>query len=591
MTTFAVYVSGEPGRAARKAQEWRRRAGCNVWFDEYCAAITPMYFGGSGHLKGFGSISADPAADSQNGLAELMMEVERAGAGITSTIDVPFATAIWDAPKRTLTVARDALGLNPAYFADDGHGMLFSDDLEWFAHDAVDREFVARFLAVGRLHSERTVWTNVRPVPAGATVCWTAGKVSFHRYWSLDRIDVRPEWTLEAAADEFRRRFTAAVARQIASDQRTWADLSGGQDSAAVVATACALGNTAGTRRRLGGSLTFVDSIGDGDESYFVDAVTTKFGLRNERFRDYSPWLDDGQPPPSVPQPMRDYPYYARDRRASAVLRASGAAYLMSGVGPDYYFPLTAHHAADLLRHGNLRRSGHLIVEWAMARRERVWKTGWERALCPLLPRSVQLMLAARERAAPRWVRPDFIKHFGFGAHYAALRVAAPSRQSVYQGRIAAQMTGLGENLIGWRYSDGVSIRHPFLDRSLVEFCMSLPSTIRSDVHHPKPVMIRGLINTLPRAVARRHTKGFSMLGRIRRTLADPDCVPRRLLKRSILADLGVIEPRTTAAALDGAIARHDDFEATVLYYVLSLETWLSVRFDRFPLMKKGEAA
>jgi asparagine synthase (glutamine-hydrolysing) len=152
-------------------------------------------------------------------------------------------------------------------------------------------------------------------------------------------------------------------------------------------------------------------------------------------------------------------------------------------------------------------------------------------------------------------------------------------------------MTGLGENLIGWRYSDGVSIRHPFLDRSLVEFCMSLPSTIRSDVHHPKPVMIRGLINTLPRAVARRHTKGFSMLGRIRRTLADPDCVPRRLLKRSILADLGVIEPRTTAAALDGAIARHDDFEATVLYYVLSLETWLSVRFDRFPLMKKGEAA
>jgi len=574
-----------------RAYEWLSRKVGVVWHDDHCVlASTAVATSASGRFKAVGDIAAYPAVGDADRLSEVMGQMDTAGLAELTTLQEPFAVAVWDTLQCSLTIARDALGLSPGFVASGARDLLCSNELEGFAGQDIDEAFVARFLAVGRLHPDHTIWKSVTPVPPGSLLCWNRAKLSRTSYWSLDRIPLQPKWTLPEAAEEFGRRFKAVIALHLAPGGRTWSDLSGGQDSASVAAVAGEL-NRETADCRLGGTITFADSIGDGDETSFVEAVTAAYDLRNERFSDYAPWSDDHEPPPMTPQPMRDYPYYARDRKVAGVVRSLGASYLLSGVGPDYYFPVTAHHAADLLRAGQPGAAWRLAVEWAMAKRERIWKTAWERAACPLLPRQLQLRLARSEHPVPSWIRPEFVRRFGFGCHYAALRVPALAPRSVYQSRIVSQMAGLGENLCSWRYTDGLSIRHPFLDRSLVEFCMSLPAAVRSDVHRPKPVMIRGLATALPTEVARRHTKGFRMLSRIRRTLSERPDVVRGLVNGSTLADLGVIEPRAMLSAVNDAVRRKDDYEATVLYYALSLETWLSVRFGRLTQTNKGEAA
>jgi hypothetical protein len=78
-----------------------------------------------------------------------------------------------------------------------------------------------------------------------------------------------------------------------AKGRRFWTDLSGGHDSSSVA-------SIGGWLRRkynqvnLGGTVTFVDSIGEGDESEFVAAVLKEYALDSITIVDACPWDTDG---------------------------------------------------------------------------------------------------------------------------------------------------------------------------------------------------------------------------------------------------------------------------------------------------------
>jgi hypothetical protein len=138
------------------------------------------------------------------------------------------------------------------------------------------------------------------------------------------------------------------------------------------VSTAASLGRELNVQP-LGGTITYIDSLG-GDETQFVDAVVHRFGIRNERFDDPSPWCDDGELPPLTPEPARDYPFYARDRRTAEVLKEAGATTLLSGVGPDCYMQFGASHIPDLVLSGAIREGAQQLFQWAYVRRQSIWK-------------------------------------------------------------------------------------------------------------------------------------------------------------------------------------------------------------------------
>lgn len=257
------------------------------------------------------------------------------GTGFTTLVG-KFAFVIWDRVDQELTIVRDQLGLGALYYKADRTGLAVSDCLDALDGDrAYNIEFIADFISSGGypVADGRTIWSGVRAVPPGSIVRWKDGHLRVATYWSPDGLRSIDGLDLDDAAREFRRLLERSVMTNLDPGEHTWAHLSGGLDSSSVVAVTADLTERGRLNGRLGGTITMTESIGNADETRFVDAVVRRSGLRNERVPDEWPWRSDGDPPPLVDQPERDYPLYARERVIARILKSAGATSLLSGVG------------------------------------------------------------------------------------------------------------------------------------------------------------------------------------------------------------------------------------------------------------------
>ena len=97
---------------------------------------------------------------------------------IFSMLRGPFAVAIWDGSKRSLTLARDHLGLNVLMWHRDKHSFAFATMPNGlFAFDNVQRELceekIADFLVLNHADHAGTIYRNIfRIPPAHLMRCW-----------------------------------------------------------------------------------------------------------------------------------------------------------------------------------------------------------------------------------------------------------------------------------------------------------------------------------------------------------------------------------------------------------------------------------
>ena len=84
-----------------------------------------------------------------------------------------FAFAIHDTREQTTFLARDALGIKPLYYLDDGRRVLIASEIQALRSvvdvGGNDPEALARFLLWGSIPAPRTIYSNVRALPAGCS--------------------------------------------------------------------------------------------------------------------------------------------------------------------------------------------------------------------------------------------------------------------------------------------------------------------------------------------------------------------------------------------------------------------------------------
>ena len=191
---------------------------------------------------------------------ELRLELERSGHQFLTTSDTEvllrsylewgdrcpahfngqFAFAIWDDEARTLFAARDRLGEKPFYWATDSDGaFLFASELKQLLASGrirpiLDPSAIAAYLALHYIPPNRTAYANVHSLLPGHTLTVTQDDVTTHRYWeprfSHNDID-HAEATVR-----IRELVESAIERQLVADVPVGAFLSGGLDSATIVA-------------------------------------------------------------------------------------------------------------------------------------------------------------------------------------------------------------------------------------------------------------------------------------------------------------------------------------------------------------------
>ncbi|MFH1078172.1 MAG: asparagine synthase (glutamine-hydrolyzing) [Patescibacteria group bacterium] len=177
---------------------------------------------------------------------EAVLEGYRAwGEDVVKHLRGMFAFAIWDASKRQLFVARDRIGKKPLFLARtrDG-GLVFASEIKAFAGIVdlkPDWDAIRLFLGLQYVPSPKTGFLGVEQLKPGYVGVWNDGTWGTRRYHDPSSVPGTQD-TARTDADidaDIRSRLEDAVkVRMLAADVPVGAFLSGGVDSAAVVAYA-----------------------------------------------------------------------------------------------------------------------------------------------------------------------------------------------------------------------------------------------------------------------------------------------------------------------------------------------------------------
>lgn len=530
----------------------------------------------------------ESALDADAGdLAVVAALLDQQGAAVIPRILGDFSFVFWDARGQKLLAARDAFGVKPLYYRRDGNHLLIASRLAPLVGDEqLDREYLADMLVGLPTATPRTVWSGTLAVEPGALLIQRGSVTAQSRYWDASVFRPAARITEADAARQFRELFISAVDQRITAGEPVWSQLSGGLDSSAVVAVA-ERGRRPDSTSRIAGTITVVDSLGDGDEQRFSNAVLAAYPLPNEVIRDYWPWRDDeGWGPPVTDEPSPLFPFHLREQRTVARVRQSGGRVLLSGLGSDHYLHGTLSYMADLVASGSLRTAMSEALGWAIATRRSFWSTANCNAVQPLL----RLTGIGRQRArAPRWIKRDFaIQH---GVHNRIAEAQSPTAPigSMYVTHTATELRRVANWIQRGPFEDELEMRYPFLHRPLVEFALSLPISMKVRPGTHKWILREALRGILPEAVRTRTTKG-GIDARIYWTLQHEARLINQLLKDPLLGQLGCVDVDELKRMVE--VARLGEYRNTVhIFSVLALETWLRARFGMWPTRVSTQTA
>lgn len=506
------------------------------------------------------------------------------GPGCLPALLGDFAFAICDLDQHSVIAACDPFGVKTLYYATSADHAVFSSTASAIGDDKYDLDFIADFLACGAASPASTIYESVHTVAPGTIVTLRRGAPpAAHTYWRAQDYCADGVTREADPAGAFRELFGAAVERRLSDAHRAWVLLSGGVDSSSIACMAHTLKTTGALRSSVVGTLTMADSLGEGDEMPFVEAVVRHCGVPSCVIHDAGPWDDDGTPPPRTDQPDPGYPYYALHRRARRLVHEQDGDVVLTGIGADQYLYGNLYYIADWLRRGRVVAALRETAERAMLKRASFWTELLDNVVRPLAPRWTRPYMLRGTAALAPWYAPSFVRRYGLRLRVPDVRVSDTPAPTYFDAERVFQIANVSRCIDRSFMSVAFDVRYPFLYRPLVELCLRLPP--RDIVGSPttpanKAVLRQAMSGILPDEVRLRRSKG-GIGGRLSWSYAHHADVLRALLKEPILGDLGCIDVAKLRAGF-AAAQRGDRVAGLALYLPLALESWLAVRSGRW---------
>ena len=487
---------------------------------------------------------------------------EELGERLFERLEGIFAIALWDGERRRLLLARDQLGVKPLYVHTDGDGIRFASELKALLREpavphsldlrALDEQLTFRFTP-----APRTLLEGVEKLEPASCLVFSEHSARRFRYWEPEPVE-RNDLSLDEAAERFRQLLREAVRRQMMSDRPIGAMLSGGVDSAAIVA----LMSEAGGQVR-----TFTvgfEGGGDADETALARGTAELFATEHHDvvlppgdFRDDLPRAIEMLEEPVGTSSAIGF------REVSRLAR-SRVPVLLSGQGADELLGGYWRYVGEWIARRLVVVTGRLGLRRPLAAVEsRISSARLERGIRALrypdtLERFMQVY-AVFDPAAKAALYRDQLR--------AALSADGPGPAGAVERyrRQAADRDSLGQMmyvdtrlwlpddllLVGDKMSmaESIEMRVPFLDRGLVEFVESLPSSYKLRRGVRKLVHKRAMDALLPRAIVHRKERGFAtpvdrwlrgpeLSGFASELIFDPGSTCRALFREPVLASL-----------------------------------------------------
>ena len=402
--------------------------------------------------------------------------------------DGMFAFAIWDEREQMLFAARDRFGEKPLLYHFDGQQLLFASEFKalWAAgvSKAWNHLLLLSYLANGHtqnaIDASITFYKDIYAVPPGhyLTYSLTHCSLEVNLYWDLDK-ETQKVYTSKEATENFLQLFTESIQRRMRADVPIGSSLSGGIDSASVVA---AIRTIAKESSVAPSAFTAVFPGFQKDEQQYAQSITAQYSLNHytvaptaaDFIRDFQTLCRFQE------QPFGSASVYAQ-YRVMQLAKTQHVTVLLDGQGADETlagYPRYVHwYLQELL--------GKFKYGFAMQERIRLQQNGipfswgfpnYMAAVFPMVANAHLTALERKKILMHPHLHPDYTD-----AHYDQL-------YSVYKPPVCklndilyfnTMQQGLGELL---HYADrnsmahGVEIRLPFLSHTLVEFLFTVQS-------------------------------------------------------------------------------------------------------------------
>jgi len=521
---------------------------------------------------------AAPLSDAELVLADLA----RRGADALPALTGDFALVHWDGRARTLRCACDPIGVRPLYYHWDGRRLLVASEIAALLADPgvarrPDEATIADYLLMGFRDARRTFFDGIRRLPGGHRLrLERSGPV-------VERYAAPGAWPGAAYADErewlevFRDVFTEAVRCRLRAAGPLGALLSGGIDSTIVTATAEWL-----RRGRRGPDLhafTLVLEASPAEDREALDALAAAYGTAP---RLIAPGDAVGPPAQEALLECGETPHHDAMPTAPLLLaaaRSAGCRAVLTGFGADELAQSAEDgFLADLLRGGRWRRLAHELRNNLDAygggdRGRALAMLAWLE-LPPRVRRGVKRLLG---RQRPAWIDRGFARRVDIArwlpparAARCATRCAQATAAAVSGPSMAFALAQM--DAVAAAFS--IDVRHPFLDRRVVDLFLAVPSAVKLAGGHRKQFLQRAMVGVVPGAPRRVESPEWWMPPRARAARAAADG-PRLAAALHPGAAVFRYVDRGAVDRLRAAYAAGDDRPRVLLWHLAKLERWL----------------
>ena len=149
-----------------------------------------------------------------------------------------FAFAIWDHPRRVLTLVRDRLGVKPLVYSARNGEIAFASTVAALRAAGfggeIDPLAALELLEYEFITDARSIYQGIAKLPPATILEWRNGQISQRQYWTLPEMDESSPISFEEAVEETERLLVESVRLRLISDVPIGVLLSGGIDSTLV---------------------------------------------------------------------------------------------------------------------------------------------------------------------------------------------------------------------------------------------------------------------------------------------------------------------------------------------------------------------
>ncbi len=417
-----------------------------------------------------------------------------------------YAFVIWNINTQQLFCVRDPMGIKQFYYYKTDSYFVFGSSIASILTDknikkSPNISVIKKFIKTISLSHENTFYENINRLSPAHTLKISAKIAILRRYWFPEDIKINQHLTKDEAIKKFNELFALSINARLRSAYPIGAQLSGGLDSSSVVAVACTMHNK---DILTAFSLHYGDL--ECDESSYSKELIKKYNINAEIIRgdllDYEKTYTIerfNKENPDWPGAGLCIPDIAILDRAKNL----GIRIMLTGQGGDQLLTGNMLMLADYLKRGRMIRLYKELKYYGFSK-----SIILNYIVKPLLPIKIKNILYIILYKKVRRKKDNI----GTSQRNTFLSMKKKKHNSLAQYDDLSMIIGAGNAFwlsssfpISERYN--IEYRHPFFDKRLIEFSLSLPSYIKMEQGIDKKILREALGEMLPSIIRNRKDK------------------------------------------------------------------------------------